>query len=246
MYYDVFASNYCYYDGFSWIHVTVLPSLPMFYGFDPFGAYIVVLNHTVTYNPWLNNTYYTQQYPAGYYQTMYSPRTSLGSNTTLRAYDENQSRPVFVDKRSNKEVSVKYDIVKSPRSSAQGNSISRNNAAIDPSTRNSMNGPVKGNSRNEMSNTVSQPARSSSIQKQNRDNVMDNRTPGYRNNAPSIENAKPNATIHDNRKNQNDGRGNAGSQSFGQSKPVAAGRPGYQLRNEIPQGDIQRQKGKSR
>src|SRR5204862_3159522 len=102
MYYDVVAQNYCYNDGFTWLHVAVLPSMPMFYGFNPYNAYIVVLNHSA-YQPWIRNDYYTQQYPVGYYKTMYAPRTSLGTNTVLRAYDENQRKPLFVDRRSNKE-----------------------------------------------------------------------------------------------------------------------------------------------
>ncbi len=107
MYYDLSGQTYCYYDGFSWLHVTVLPSLPIYYGFNPYNAYVVVLNQSV-YQPWSNHNYYEQQYPTGYYKTAYAPRTALGSNTILRAYDENQRRPLFVDKRSNREVAVKY------------------------------------------------------------------------------------------------------------------------------------------
>jgi hypothetical protein len=36
----------------------------------------------------------------------------------LRAYDENQSRPLFVDRKSNKEVRVDYTVSQSPRSTA--------------------------------------------------------------------------------------------------------------------------------
>ena len=124
VYYDVFKQHYCYFDGFSWLHVSILPSMPGFYGFNPYNAYIVVLNQSA-YQPWIKHDYYSQQYPTGYYKNMYSPRTSLGSNTVLRAYDENRSQPVFVDKRSNKEVAVKYD-VRPSRTSIGTNSITRN------------------------------------------------------------------------------------------------------------------------
>jgi hypothetical protein len=118
VYYDVFAQNYYYFDGYSWIHVITLPSIPIYSAFNPYSAYIVVMNRT-TYQPWIRHDYYEQQYPSGYYNTMYAPRQTLGANTVLRAYDENQSRPMFIDKRSNKEVTVKYDVRNTPRSNAQ-------------------------------------------------------------------------------------------------------------------------------
>ncbi len=130
MYYDLFEQHYCYFDGFNWLHVTMLPSMPLFYGFNPYSAYMVVLNHSA-YQPWIKHDFYVQQYPSGYYKTMYAPRTSLGNNTVLRAYDENQSRPVFVDKRSNKEVKVSYD-ARPPRSSVSNNSTN-NNSSISSS-----------------------------------------------------------------------------------------------------------------
>jgi len=120
VYYDVFASTYCYYNGFSWLHVAVLPSLPLYYGFNPYNSYIVVLNRSC-YNPWIRHNYYTNLYPTGYYQTTYAPRTSLGSNTVLRAFDENENRPLFVDKRTNKEVAVKYDVKQGPRTAISSN-----------------------------------------------------------------------------------------------------------------------------
>lgn len=138
MYYDVFAQHYCYYDGFNWLHVTVLPSMPVFYGFNPYNAYIVVLNHSA-YQPWVRNDFYTQQYPSGYYKTMYAPRTALGSNTVLRAYDENQSKPLFVDKRSNKEVAVKYD-VRPSRNSGSNDPIK--NSHSTPQSTGRTNAPV--------------------------------------------------------------------------------------------------------
>jgi hypothetical protein len=121
MYYDVFAQSYCYYNGFNWLQVTMLPQYPMFSGFNPYTSYIVVLNRSVN-QPWTNHAYYEQNYPTGYYKSAFTPRTSLGSNTVLRAYDENQSKALFVDKRSNKEISVKYD-VRTPRSSQQNNTV---------------------------------------------------------------------------------------------------------------------------
>jgi hypothetical protein len=124
VYYDVFGSTYCYYNGFNWLHVAVLPSIPMYYGFNPYNSYIVVLNRSC-YNPWTSHTYYTNLYPTGYYQTAYAPRTSLGSNTVLRAYDENQERALFVDKRLNKEVAVKYDVKHAPRTALNSNSTER-------------------------------------------------------------------------------------------------------------------------
>lgn len=121
VYYDVFAQNYWYFDGFSWVHVISLPSMPVYYGFDPYNSYIVVMNRH-THNPWIQHSYFEQQYPRGYYKSAYAPRQSLGSNTILRAYDENESRPVFVDKRSNKEVKVKYDVKNVPQQqSGKGN-----------------------------------------------------------------------------------------------------------------------------
>ena len=125
VYYDVFGNTYCYYNGYNWLNVAVLPGLPMYYGFNPYNTYIVVLNRSC-YNPWTNHTYYTDLYPSGYYQTAYAPRTSLGSNTVLRAYDENQGRPLFVDKRSNKEVAVKYDVRQAPRTAMSSNNTDRN------------------------------------------------------------------------------------------------------------------------
>ena len=135
VYYDVFTSNYCYYDGFSWLRVTMLPALPVFYGFSPYNSYIVVLNRNV-YNPWIQHTYYAQQYPTGYYQTAYTPRTSLGSNTVLRAYDENQDRPLYIDKRSNKEVAVKYNVTRSPRTSISSDRIEKNTISAGHTGRN--------------------------------------------------------------------------------------------------------------
>jgi hypothetical protein len=107
VYYDVFSANYCYYNGYNWLHVAVLPAMPMYYGFNPYNSYIVVLNRYAT-DPWVRHSYYTAQYPVAYYQSAYAPRTAISSNTILRAYDENQDRPLFVDKRSNKEVAVEY------------------------------------------------------------------------------------------------------------------------------------------
>jgi hypothetical protein len=108
VYYDVFASNYLYFNGYSWIQVTVLPALPAYYGFNPALAYIVVLNRN-TYQPWTHHAHYHETYPAHYYQTAYRPRTATGSNVMLRAYDENRDRAVYVDKKTNREVSVAYE-----------------------------------------------------------------------------------------------------------------------------------------
>src|SRR4051812_46000047 len=44
VYYNVFAQRYIYYDGYSWVNVSMLPAMPMYYGFDPYRTHIVVLN----------------------------------------------------------------------------------------------------------------------------------------------------------------------------------------------------------
>ena len=108
VYYDVLASNYCYFNGYSWIQVTVLPALPAYYGFNPALAYLVVLNRNV-YQPWTHHVHYHDLYPSHYYQTAYRPRSAPGANVMLRAYDENQSRALYVDRKTNKEVRVPYE-----------------------------------------------------------------------------------------------------------------------------------------
>ena len=133
MYYDLYGQNYCYFNGGSWLHVTVLPSMPMYYGFNPYTAYVVVLNHTVS-QPWFNHSYYQEQYPGEYYKTAYTPRSALGSNTVLRAYDENQSKPLFVDKRSNREVAVNYTERKSRTTDLNNRQTERSTKVQSPVT----------------------------------------------------------------------------------------------------------------
>ena len=99
VYYDVFAQNYYwYFDGFSWVTLRCgLPSIQTYYGFDPFTSYIVVMNRN-TYNPWLRHSYFEHQYPRGYYKQPLPQDKTLGNNVSLRAYDENESRPVLLTK----------------------------------------------------------------------------------------------------------------------------------------------------
>lgn len=148
VYYDVFAQNYWYFDGFSWVHVVSLPSIQTYYGFDPFTSYIVVMNRN-THNPWLRHSYFEHQYPRGYYKTAIAPRQSLGNNVSLRAYDENESRPVFVDKRSNKEVKVKYEMknVKNVNSQPSANP-GNNSVGVKETPQNISTGKPRSNNSN--------------------------------------------------------------------------------------------------
>lgn len=164
VYYDVFAQNYWYFDGYSWVHVVSIPTTQAYYGFDPFSTYIVVMNRN-TYNPWLRHSYFEQQYPRGYYKTAYAPRQTLGANVALRAYDENQSRPVFVDKRSNKEVKVKYDVRSVPQKDTGNNSVRQNTMTAKPKTESRPQNPKVGvNPRMNDKETTVQPKNKPVIQ----------------------------------------------------------------------------------
>ena len=131
VYYDVFAQNYWYFDGYSWVHVVTLPAIQTYYGFNPYNSYIVIMNRN-TYNPWLRHSHFEELYPRGYYKTAYAPRQSLGNNVALRAFDENQSRPVFVDKRSNKEVKVKYDVKNVSQKDVKNNGLAQQSEMSRP------------------------------------------------------------------------------------------------------------------
>ena len=197
VYYDVFGSTYCYYNGYSWLHVAVLPVLPVYYGFNPYTSYIVVLNRSC-YDPWMRNSYYTNLYPSGYYQATYAPRTSLGSNTVLRAFDENQNRPLFVDKRSNKEVPVKYDVKQGPRTAISTDNARKSglntqdvrqttdrNATVRSSEQAS---PLRQeNSRNEVKqNTRSQSSETMIPSSGRRNELQDTRTDSRKNNKTNM------------------------------------------------------------
>jgi len=104
--------------------------------------------------PWYRHNYYENEYPRGYYNNTYAPRQSLGSNTVLRAYDENQRRPLFVNRETNREVAVQYNVVNAPRGNV--NSVpTRNNPIVqsggynsvpqNPRTVNNLNGQVRNN-----------------------------------------------------------------------------------------------------
>lgn len=156
IYYDVFAQNYWYFDGFSWVHVISVPTIPVFVGFNPYTSYIVIMNRAVC-NPWMNHEHFEHEYPRGYYNTMYTPRHALGSNTVLRAYDENQNRPLFIDRHSNKEVVVKYDVKNNPRANVNTNSGQPNSPVVNPRTNTNSNNPIK-TSRPEHGVTNNNPA----------------------------------------------------------------------------------------
>jgi hypothetical protein len=158
IYYEVFSQNYCYYNGYNWLHVTMLPSLPAYYNFNPYSSYLIVLNSSAN-QPWMNHTFYEEQYPTGYYRNAYVPRTTLQSNTVLRAYDENQQKPLFVDQRTNKEVLVNYEVRTTQKMITRNSSQTKiitplgNNVQIKktPENNNDLND-------NEKTNKVKQPS----------------------------------------------------------------------------------------
>ncbi len=94
IYYDVWLGQYVYWDGFGWVFAV---SYPVFISpFNPWGAYIVVLNYNV-YHPWVNHTYYIEHYPQYYYTNNYYGHRD---NSIIRAYDENARDPVYVPRDS--------------------------------------------------------------------------------------------------------------------------------------------------
>ncbi|HEV7230200.1 MAG TPA: hypothetical protein VGO45_02665, partial [Bacteroidia bacterium] len=63
-YYDVYAGQYVYYNGFEWLHSPYAP--PAYAGYDMYNGSVVVLNYG-TNDPWLNHTTYVITYPRGSY-----------------------------------------------------------------------------------------------------------------------------------------------------------------------------------
>ena len=63
-YYDVYTRNFVYYDGFVWQQTAYLP--PAYSSYNLNESYVVVLNSNVN-QPWVNHSYYINNYPAGYY-----------------------------------------------------------------------------------------------------------------------------------------------------------------------------------
>src|SRR6185436_17062062 len=72
VYYNVFAQRYVYFTGVAWMPVAVLPGLPLYAGFSPYTAHMVVLDRYAS-DPWARHDYYEQQYPTGYYNERYAP-----------------------------------------------------------------------------------------------------------------------------------------------------------------------------
>ena len=94
IYYDVWTAQYVYWDGFGWVYAV---SYPAFIGpFNPYGAYIVVLDYHV-HHPWRNHTYYVNHYPQYYYQNNYYGHRD---NSVIRGYDENGGKAVYVSRES--------------------------------------------------------------------------------------------------------------------------------------------------
>lgn len=158
VYYNVYAHQYVYFNGFNWLHVAVLPGLPLYHGFDPYQSHLVVLDR-YTNDPWARHSYYEQQYPTGYYNTRYAPRQSLSSGTMLRAYDENQQKPLFVDRNTNRVVPVDYTVRQdAPRTNAISGRAARNES-IAPSrdARTVENAPVQTRDYRNQPRTTSSP-----------------------------------------------------------------------------------------
>jgi hypothetical protein len=104
-YYDVYAGQYVYYNGFEWLHSPYAP--PAYAGYDMYNGSVVVLNYG-TNDPWLNHTTYVITYPRGSYgnNTVAGPRggantVSPTGNNHQRGFDEN-SKVILYGKESQK------------------------------------------------------------------------------------------------------------------------------------------------
>jgi hypothetical protein len=91
-YYDVYSSQYVYYDGYVWIHNSFPP--PAYSGYDMNTGYVVVLNYNVS-DPWMNNNTYVTNYPRGYYNNPSYNGGNGGDNQPRRGYNENGGAYIY-------------------------------------------------------------------------------------------------------------------------------------------------------
>lgn len=86
VYYDAYAGQYIYYDGFGWVYGSYLP--PVYSSIDLYTTPIIFLNVGVV-RPWIRHDYYVEHYH------YYMPRGwgFYGSGHPWRCFDENRGHP---------------------------------------------------------------------------------------------------------------------------------------------------------
>ncbi len=87
VFYDVWNQEFVYLQDGTWMFTTSLP--PLYAGFDPYDAYVVVLNERV-YEPWMHFHYYVSHYPRYYYYSVYNVRDTRD----VRGFNENREAPI--------------------------------------------------------------------------------------------------------------------------------------------------------
>ena len=81
-YYDASYQQFVYFDGFVWQHTAYLP--PAYASYNLNAGYVVVLNSNVS-NPWVNHSYYVNNYPQNQYGVYEGPR----------GFNENSRQPIY-------------------------------------------------------------------------------------------------------------------------------------------------------
>ncbi len=81
-YYDASYQQFVYFDGFVWQHTAYLP--PAYASYNLNAGYVVVLNNNVS-NPWVNHSYYVNNYPQNQYGVYEGPR----------GFNENSRQPIY-------------------------------------------------------------------------------------------------------------------------------------------------------
>lgn len=95
MYYDVFARQFIYWNGFEWIYVYDYPA--MYSSYDLYSSYVIFLDFNV-YRPWRYNTRYITLYPKHYYTTHYVYYRDNAHQECLRGYSEHDKQPIYINK----------------------------------------------------------------------------------------------------------------------------------------------------